>query len=89
MSEVKAVKTRVLFTRKEAQKTTEGGIILSTPQNEQNPLGTVHSIGSEVTIEGLEVGDQISVNWQSVGMMMHNDEKIYIVDQANINAVVK
>lgn len=85
---VKAVKTRVLFTRKEANKTTEAGIILSTPQNEQNPLGTVYNIGDKVDIEGLAIGDQISVNWQAVGMLEHNGEKIYIVDQSNINAVV-
>lgn len=89
MSKLIAAKTRVLFTRKEAQKQTDSGIILSNPQNEQNPLGTVYSIGADVAIEGLEVGDQISVNWQSVGMMMHDDEKIYIVDQNNINAIVK
>ena len=86
---VKAAKTRVLFTRKEVEKQTASGIVFATPQNEQNPLGTVYSIGSEVKIDGLAVGDQISVNWQSVGMMMHEGEKIYIVDQANVNAIVK
>lgn len=89
MSKIIAAKTRILFTRKEAEKTTASGIVLSNPNQETNPLGTVYSIGSDVAIEGLEVGDQISVNWQSVGMMMHNEEKIYIVDQNNVNAFIK
>lgn len=89
VSKVIAAKTRVLFTRTEAPKETESGIILSMPQNEQNPLGYVHSIGSDVAIQGLEVGDGISVNWQSVGMMEHEGQKYYIVDQNNINAIVK
>ena len=87
--EVKAAKTRVLFTRKEVEKQTASGILLSNPNQEQNPLGYVHSIGAEVNIEGLEVGDAISVNWQSVGMLEHDGVKYYIVDQNNINAVVK
>ena len=86
---VNAVKTRVIFTRKEAEKQTASGIVFATPQNEQNPLGTVYSIGSEVKIDGLAVGDQISVNWQSVGMLEHEGVKYYIVDQNNINAVIK
>ena len=52
---VVAVKTRVLFTRKEAEKQTASGIVLSNPNQEQNPLGYVHSIGPDVNIPGLEV----------------------------------
>lgn len=89
MSNVIAAKTRILFTRKEKEKKTESGIVLTHAIDDQNPLGYVTSIGSEVNIEGLEVGDAISVNWQSVGMMMHEGEKIYIVDQNNINAYIK
>lgn len=89
MTEVVAVKTRVIFTRKEVQKQTDSGIILSNPNQEHNPLGYVHSIGDKVDIEGLAVGDAISVNWQSVGMLEHNSTKYYIVDQNNINAIIK
>ena len=89
MSDVVAVKTRVIFTRKEVQKQTESGIILSNPNQEQNPLGYVHSIGPDVAIQGLEVGDAISINWQAVGMLEHDGDKYYIVDQSNINAIVK
>ena len=87
--EVKAVKTRVIFTRKEVQKQTDSGIILSNPNQEHNPLGYVHSVGAEVTIPELAEGDAISVNWQSVGMLEHEGVKYYIVDQNNINAVIK
>jgi len=89
MSDVVAVKTRVIFTRKEVQKQTESGIILSNPHQEQNPLGYVTSIGPEVNIEGLAIGDAISVNWQTVGMIEHNGTRYYIVDQSSINAIVK
>jgi co-chaperonin GroES (HSP10) len=89
MSKVLAVKTRVIFSRKEVEKQTAGGIILSNPQSEHNPLGYVTDIGPEVAIEGLAVGDAISVNWQMVGMIEVNDEKFYIVDQSNINAIVR
>jgi co-chaperonin GroES (HSP10) len=84
---ITAVKTRVLFTRKEVEKQTSGGIILSNPNQEQNPLGYVHSVGPEVTIT-MNQGDAIVVNWQSVGMIDHEGVKYYIVDQNNINAVI-
>ena len=85
---VRAVKTRVLFTRREAQQKTDSGIILSNPNQEANPLGYVTSIGEKVDIEGLKIGDAISVNWQSVGLIEYAGEKYYIVDQSNINAIV-
>jgi co-chaperonin GroES (HSP10) len=77
-----------LFTRKEAEKTTESGIVLSSPVGETNPLGYVFSIGPDVKIS-LSVGDAIVVNWQAVGMVEHEGTKYYIVDQTNINAIVK
>ena len=89
MSKLTAAKTRVLFTRQEAEKQTASGIVFATPQNEQNPLGTVYSIGPEVAMPDLAIGDRISVNWQSVGMLEHEGTKYYIVDQNNVNAVVK
>lgn len=89
MSEIKAVKTRILFTKKDQEKKTESGIVLSSALGEQNPLGTVYSIGPEVTIANLVPGDKISVNWQSVGMLEHEGQKYYIVDQNNVNAVVR
>ena len=89
MTAVVAVKTRVIFTRKEVQQKTDSGIILSNPNQEHNPLGYVHSIGDKVDIDGLAVGDAISVNWQSVGMLEHDSIKYYIVDQNNINAIIK
>lgn len=89
MSKVLAVKTRVIFTRKEAEKTTASGIVLSSPVSENNPLGYVTDIGPEVTIEGLAIGDAISVNWQMVGMLEVSGDKHYIVDQSNINAIVR
>ena len=86
---IQAVKTRVLFTRREVEKQTAGGIILTNPETESNPLGYVTSIGEKVDIEGLSIGDAISVNWQSVGLIEHAGEKYYIVDQNNINAIIK
>jgi len=86
---IQAVKTRVLFTRREVQKQTDSGIILSNPETESNPLGYVTSIGEKVDIEGLQVGDAISVNWQSVGLIEHAGQKYYIVDQNNINAIIR
>ena len=86
---IQAVKTRVLFTRREVQKQTDSCIILSNPETESNPLGYVTSIGEKVDIEGLQVGDAISVNWQSVGLIEHAGQKYYIVDQNNINAIIR
>jgi co-chaperonin GroES (HSP10) len=89
MSEIIAVKTRIIFSRKEVEKTTASGIVLSAPIDQQNPLGYVTSIGPEVNIEGLQIGDAISVNWQTVGMIENNGEKFYIVDQSSVNAIVR
>ena len=86
---IQAVKTRVLFTRREAEKTTESGIVLSNPIGDNNPLGYVTSIGENVDIRDLVIGDAISVNWQGVGLIEHAGEKYYIVDQNNINAIIK
>jgi co-chaperonin GroES (HSP10) len=88
MTKIIAAKTRVLFTKKDVEKTTSSGIVLSNP-TEVNPLGTVSSIGSDVAMPDLAVGDKISVNWQSVGMLEHEGAKYYIVDQNNINAIIK
>jgi co-chaperonin GroES (HSP10) len=85
---IEAVKTRVLFTRKEVEKQTASGIVLSNPQQETNPLGYVTSIGPEVNIT-MNQGDAIVVNWQSVGMIEYDGVTYYIVDQNNINAVIK
>lgn len=86
---IQAVKTRVLFTRKEAEKTTESGIVLSNPIGDNNPLGYVASIGENVDIKDLAIGDAISVNWQGVGLIEYEGEKYYIVDQNNINVIIK
>ena len=89
MSTVSAVKTRVIFTRREAEKTTASGIVLSTPQQETNPLGYVTDIGPDVDIKNMQRGDAICVNWQQVGMLEVAGVRHYIVDQSNINAVIR
>jgi co-chaperonin GroES (HSP10) len=86
---IQAVKTRVLFTRPEAEKMTASGIVLTNPVGDTNPLGYVVSIGADVDIRDLQVGDAISVNWQGVGLIEHAGEKYYIVDQNNINVIVR
>ena len=86
---VQAAKTRILFTRKEVEQTTASGIVLSNPQQEQNPLGYVVSIGPEVNMPELQVGDAISVNWQTVGMLEYEGVKYYIVNETNVNAIIK
>ena len=86
---IQAVKTRVLFTRRAAEKTTESGIVLTNPIGDTNPLGYVTSIGTDVDIKDLQVGDAISVNWQGVGLIEHAGEKYYIVDQNNINVIIR
>ena len=86
---VQAAKTRILFTRKEVEQTTASGIVLSNPQQEQNPLGYVVSIGPEVSMPELQVGDAISVNWQTVGMLEYEGVKYYIVNETNVNAIIK
>ena len=87
---IKALKTRVIFQKQEAVKTTSSGIVLSAPEHDPNPYGVVVDIGPEVEVHhDLAVGSEIVVNWQFVSQMEHNDQKYYVVDQHNILAVVE
>ena len=87
---IKALKTRVIFTKQAAEKITTSGIVLSAPEQEANPYGVIVDIGPDVEVtHDLAVGREIVVNWQFVSQMDHNGEKYYVVDQHNILAVVE
>lgn len=84
---LKALKTRVIFQREAAEKTTSSGIVLTQALEDPNPFGQVTDVGPDV-VHDIKVGDQIVVNWQFVSMMDHEGQKYYVVDQANVLAVV-
>ena len=86
MSNLKALRTRIIFRREEAERTTSTGILLTAPESDPNPLGTVIDIGPDV-VHDIKMGDEIVVNWQFVSQMTHEGQKYYVVDQANVLAV--
>lgn len=87
---IKALKTRVIFTKQQAETTSSGGIVLSAPEHDPNPYGVVVDIGPDVEVHhDLAVGREIVVNWQFVSQMSYNSKTYYVVDQHNILAVVE
>ena len=83
---VKALKTRVIITRREVEKTTASGIVLSGPQDDPNPRAYVYHVGPDVKGE-IKAGDCVVVDWRYVSQMEYNKQKYYVVDEQNILAV--
>lgn len=83
---IKALKTRVIITRPEAERVTAGGIVLQSALEDANPRAVVHDIGPDVKID-IRVGDRVVVDWQYVSQMSFEGNKFYVVDQANVLAV--
>lgn len=86
---LKTVKSRIICVKKEAKKTTESGIILSSSQSsDEDQWATIVAIGPDVTA-GIAVGDRIVPVWSTVGVITEGQVQYFVVDESNILCVSK
>jgi co-chaperonin GroES (HSP10) len=88
MTQLQAVGTRVLLTKNAEEERSQTGIILTKTVN-QNPKGTIKSIGSEALNKHpvLAVDQQCVVEWSQTAEVKHQNQTYYIADVGSIYAV--
>ena len=86
MTKLRALGTRLLIERVDAEKITTGGIILQHAQ--EAPRARVLSVGPQVK-EDVVVGNIIVVDWARVGQVQFGNKTHYMVDESTVLAVVE
>lgn len=84
---LKALKTRVVIEKIDAEKTTSSGIVLQRAV-EDVVYARVCDVGPTVDAD-VKVGDQVVVDWNRVGHMPYEGRTYYVIDQSDIMAVVE
>jgi co-chaperonin GroES (HSP10) len=84
---LKALKTRVIIEKIEAEKTTSSGIVLQRAI-EDTVFARVCDVGPDVDA-GVRAGDRLVVDWNKVGYMTHEGSTYFVIDQCDILAVVE
>lgn len=84
MSKLQAIKGHVILQAIVKDNVTEAGLILQKSQEQQTEARVV-SVGS--TVEAIEVGDRVLVDWNRVGQIKFNDEIYYVTGQSNVLGV--
>jgi co-chaperonin GroES (HSP10) len=82
---LQATGKRFIIKMAEATKTTESGIILQNPLEEQ-PHAIVVSVGPKTDC-GISVGQTIMVDWGRVGKIKFAEEDFFVVEQSNVIGV--
>lgn len=86
MSTLKALGTRLVIEKIEADKTTAGGIVLQHAQ--EVPHARVLDVGPQVK-EDVVVGNVIIVDWTKVGQIKFENNMHYVVDESTVLAVLE
>lgn len=86
MTKLRALGTRLLIERVEAEKITAGGIVLQHSQ--EVPRARVLSVGPQVR-EDISVGAILVVDWSRVGQVSFENRTHYMVDESTVLAVVE
>jgi len=86
MTKLKALGTRLLIERVEAEKITAGGIVLQHSQ--EVPRARVLDVGPQVK-EDIVIGNILVVDWSRVGQVRFENTTHYMVDESTILAVVE
>lgn len=84
---LKALKDRVIVKRSEEQKVSAGGIVLQRDMSEQ-VFAIALDIGPDIKSD-LQVGDQLVVDWNRVGVITLDGNKYFVVKEDDILAVVE
>jgi co-chaperonin GroES (HSP10) len=86
MTKLRALGTRLLIERVEAEKITAGGIVLQHSQ--EVPRARVLDVGPQVK-EDIVIGNILVVDWSRVGQVRFENTTHYMVDESTILAVVE
>ena len=86
MNQLRALGTRILIERVEAEKISAGGIVLQHSQ--EAPRARVLNVGAQVK-EDISAGDILVVDWSRVGQVNFESTTRYLVDESTVLAVVE
>jgi co-chaperonin GroES (HSP10) len=80
-----ATGTRVIVKKIQPAMTTEGGIILRSPQ--ENPFVQAVAVGPRTTAD-IQPGDQLAIDWNRCGRFEYLEQEYLIIDESNVLAIV-
>ena len=86
MTKLRALGTRLLIEKIDADRVSSGGIMLQSAQ--EAPRARVLDIGPQVR-EDIVLGDQLIVDWSKVGQIRFENHTHYMVDETTILAVME
>lgn len=86
MTKLRALGTRLLIEKIEADRVSSGGIMLQSAQ--EAPRARVLDIGPLVK-EDIAVGDVLVVDWSKVGQLRFENRTHFMVDESTILAVME
>ena len=86
MTKLRALGTRLLIEKIEADRVSSGGIVLQSAQ--EAPRARVLDIGPLVK-EDIAVGDVLVVDWSKVGQLRFENRTHFMVDESTILAVME
>lgn len=86
MTKLKAIGTRLVIERIDADRVTAGGIVLQHSQ--EVPRARVLSIGPQCK-EDIVIGNVLVVDWSKVGQVNFEHHTHYIVDESTVLAVLE
>lgn len=86
MTKLKAIGTRLVIERIDADRVTAGGIVLQHSQ--EVPRARVLDVGAQCK-EDISIGDVLVVDWSRVGQVNFEHQTHYVVDESTVLAVVE
>lgn len=86
MTQLRALGTRLLIEKIDADRVTSGGIVLQSAQ--EAPRARVLDVGPQVK-EDIVIGNVLIVDWSRVGQVQFENRTHYMVDESTVLAVVE
>lgn len=86
MTKLRALGTRLLIEKIDADRVTSGGIVLQSAQ--EAPRARVLDVGPQVK-EDISIGNILIVDWSKVGQVQFERQTHYMVDESTVLAVVE
>ena len=86
MTKLRALGTRILIERIEADRQTAGGILLQS--STEVPRARVLAVGPQCK-EDIVIGAVLIVDWSKVGQLKFENQTHYLVDESTVLAVLE
>lgn len=86
MTKLRALGTRLLIEKIDADRVSSGGIVLQSAQ--EVPRARVLDVGPQVK-EDIVIGNILVVDWSKVGQVRFENTTHYMVDESTVLAVVE